>query len=168
VTTDDERQRIGAGVEASQEKGTHTPPAKPPATSDLQMVRIWWSGALTPSRASLASSARLTMVVTAMSPLLLPTTSSDAISPRRRCPGGGWRRTPSRAGVVEQGQGLRRRCAVAAASVTACLLIWSFLSVTCQPFGRYQQSERWAAEWAAPSLGHIHRSDIGTAMVLFD
>jgi hypothetical protein len=139
-------------VEASQEKGTHTPPAKPPAMSDLQMVRIWWPGALTPSRASLASSARLTMVVTAVSPLLLPTTSSDAISPRPRCPGGGWRRTPSRAGVVEQGQGL----------------IWSFLSVTCQPFGRYQQSERWAAEWAAPSLGRIHRSDIGTAMVLFD
>jgi hypothetical protein len=40
--------------------------------------------------------------------------------------------------------------------------------VTCQPFGRYQQSERWATEWAAPSLGRIHRSDIGTAMVLFD
>jgi hypothetical protein len=102
VTTDDKRQRIGAGVEASQEKGTHTPPATPPATSDLQMVRIWWPGALTPSRASLASSARLTMVVTAVSPLLLPTTSSDAISPAgaaqeevgggRRVGPGFWRR----------------------------------------------------------------------------
>jgi hypothetical protein len=118
VTIDDERQRIGAGVEASQEKGTHTPPATPPATSDLQMVRIWWPGALTPSRASLASSARLTMVVTAVSPLLLPTTSSDAISPRPRCPGGGWRRTPSRAGVLAAvaagggGSAFVRACAV--------------------------------------------------------
>jgi hypothetical protein len=26
----------------------------------------------------------------------------------------------------------------------------------------------WAAEWAAPPLGRIHRSNTGTAMVLFD
>ena len=48
--------------------------------SNLQMVRVWWPGALTPSRASLASFARLMVVVTAMSPLLFPTMSSDAMS----------------------------------------------------------------------------------------
>lgn len=89
-------KRIGAG------SGTHTPPATPPATSDLQMVRSWCPGPLTSSRARFASSARLTIVVTAVSPLVLPTTSSDAITlssaasaagpltrPDRRSGGGG-------------------------------------------------------------------------------
>ena len=55
---------------------THTPPATPPATRDLQMLRIARLGALTPSLASLASSAKFTIVVTADS---LAFTSSDAI-----------------------------------------------------------------------------------------
>ena len=59
-----------------KEMKTHTPPATPPATRDLQILRIAWLGALTPSLASLASSAKLTMVVTADS---LVCTSSDAI-----------------------------------------------------------------------------------------
>jgi hypothetical protein len=56
---------------------THTPPATPPATRDLQILRRAGPGALTPSRASLASSAKFTIVETADS---LVFTSSEAIT----------------------------------------------------------------------------------------
>ncbi|RRT54158.1 hypothetical protein B296_00026162 [Ensete ventricosum] len=48
------------------------------------MLTIAWLGALTPSLASFASSARFTIVVTADSPVLFPTTSSEAIKPYRQ------------------------------------------------------------------------------------
>jgi hypothetical protein len=63
-----------------QNQRTHTPPATPPATSDLQMLRTAWPGAFTPSLASFASSARFTIVDTADSLVVFPTTSSDAIA----------------------------------------------------------------------------------------
>lgn len=59
---------------------TYTPPATPPATRDLQTLRKAWLGALTPSLASLASSARFTIVVTADSLVVFATASSDDIS----------------------------------------------------------------------------------------
>lgn len=63
-----------------EKEKTHTPPATPPATSDLQMLSKAWLGALTPSLASFASSARFTIVDTAESLVVFPTTSSDAIA----------------------------------------------------------------------------------------
>ena len=69
-------------TESKQRKGkmkTHTPPATPPAMRDLQMLTKAWLGALTPSLASLASSARFTIVETADSPVVLLTASSEAI-----------------------------------------------------------------------------------------
>lgn len=47
--------------------------------SDLQMLSKAWLGALTPSLASFASSARFTIVDTADSLVVFPATSSDAI-----------------------------------------------------------------------------------------
>ena len=65
--------------ERERESETDTPPAMPPAARDLQMLRrACRLGALTPSLAILASSAKFTIVVTALS-LLFPTTSSDVI-----------------------------------------------------------------------------------------
>lgn len=72
------KQQLRRTLEASLR--TYTPPATPPATRDLQTLRKTWLGALTPSLACFASSARLTIVVTADSLVVFPTTSSDAIS----------------------------------------------------------------------------------------
>lgn len=64
--------------ESSEKTRTHTPPATPPARRDLQTLRTARLGALTtPSLASLASPARLTIVETADS---LGFTSSEAMS----------------------------------------------------------------------------------------
>ena len=60
---------------------THTPPATPPAKRDLQMLRTAWLGALTPSLANFASSARFTIVDTAADSVLF--TSSDAIDTQK-------------------------------------------------------------------------------------
>ena len=74
-------------TESKQRKGkmkTHTPPATPPAMRDLQMLTKAWLGALTPSLASLASSARFTIVETADSPVVLLTASSEAIKTKNK------------------------------------------------------------------------------------
>lgn len=56
---------------------TYTPPATPPAIRDLQILMMAWLGALTPSLANFASSARFTIVETAADSVVF--TSSDAI-----------------------------------------------------------------------------------------
>lgn len=60
---------------------TNTPPATPPATSDLQMLRIISPGAFTFCLASFASSASILYLS-----LVLPTTSSDAIETKFKTP----------------------------------------------------------------------------------
>ena len=64
-----------------EKKETDTPPATPPAKRDLQMLRTAWLGALTPSLANFASSARFTIVDTAADSVLF--TSSDAIDTQK-------------------------------------------------------------------------------------
>lgn len=94
------------------------------------MERIAWPGALTPSLASFASSARLTIVVTADSPVVFPTTSSDAIKgkPQKDKKKGG--EPPAkgrRSGEAIRGGGrtvggrLRNGRSSAAAAVSGCL-----------------------------------------------